>query len=94
MSRLFLTILLILTCFTFTLPALASSPSGPAGAPEALAGQQSIGGSFAIPPSPPHQDEMSVRSETRLGSPQCHPDDTTLENAVPDCLVGPWLKTR
>ncbi|MEO1369645.1 MAG: hypothetical protein AAFX50_20895, partial [Acidobacteriota bacterium] len=32
---------------------------------------------------------MSVRTETRLGTPQCNPDDM-----APACQEGPWLETR
>ena len=55
----------------------------------ALASDASGGGTLSAPPSPPRQDQMSVRTETRLGTPQCHPDDI-----APVCLTSPWLKTR
>ncbi|MEM1181180.1 MAG: hypothetical protein AAGM22_22750 [Acidobacteriota bacterium] len=69
------------TALAFTvLPVYAQGTSGDG---------NSRDGTFATTPDPPRQDEMSVRSETRLGTPQCNPDDI-----APECQVGPWLETR
>jgi M6 family metalloprotease-like protein len=73
-------------CTAFAFAALAADASS---TPSALEAHESIDGTIIIPPRPPRQDQMSVRTETRLGTPQCHPEDT-----APICLTGPWLETR
>ncbi len=77
---------ILVFCTTLALAALAV---GAASTPLELEAHKSRDGTVINPPGPPRQDQMSVRTETRLGTPQCNPDDI-----APVCLTGPWLKTR
>lgn len=70
-------ILVFWTSLAFVLLAFTASPSDAAGPHSAPEAQKSRDTTLVIPPAPPRQDEMSIRSETRLGTPQSLSGRTT-----------------
>ncbi|MEM6795211.1 MAG: hypothetical protein AAF725_14625, partial [Acidobacteriota bacterium] len=80
----FCSILVVVFLACTAVPWVAADESSPL---EVHAARNETGG--ATPPPPPRHDAMSVRTETRLGTPQCVPGDI-----APACWTGPWLETR